>query len=129
MMALVWGFVAPWWKIVAGIASIVPKQVWYAVALVVAFMLYGTYTAHRATNKLKAKYEAAQKVEIERQRKVSDNAVKVANDRLAVAEKRLSEVQKELDSAVEYAKNSTNANAVCLPADITRRLQSKPRRR
>lgn len=125
----IWASIAPWWRIILSILSVVPKQVWYGLALVVGVALYGSYTAHKAKVKLRAQYAQEQRVEIARQKKVSDDAVKAANERLAVAEKRLLDVQRELDSAVEYAKNATNANAVCLPSDITDRLQSRQRRR
>jgi flagellar motility protein MotE (MotC chaperone) len=97
----------------------IPWQIWGAIAVAIAFFYYGHIREKRGRDECYAQVEVAKNTEIERQKKVTTEALANAEHEKNVAQQRADELKERLDNALADISKLEDANKTCLPKSVT----------
>lgn len=106
-----------------GLLMLVPKQVWYGLAIAIALLYFAHWNQNRGRELCQAEVRQASQAEADRVKRSDQAAIDAAEQRAVEAEQVAADRQKEMEDAIAAARASANATRVCLPADVVDRLR------
>lgn len=123
-MTIAWSIVLAWFRTSgAGLVAMIPKQVWYGLAISVAVLYFAHWNQQKGRMLCQAEVRQASQVESDRVRKSDQAAIKVAEDRASKAEQAMADRQKGIEDVNTAARRAPGANNVCIPASVVDRLR------
>jgi hypothetical protein len=123
-MTIAWSIVWAWLRTSGvGLIALVPRQVWYGLAIGVAVLYFAHWNQEKGRALCQAEVRQASQAESDRVKQADQVAIQAAEQRAQRAEQAAADRQKEMEDAIAAARTSANANRVCLPADVVDRLR------
>lgn len=124
-MSIALGIVWAWLRTSGvGLLMLIPKQVWYGLAIALALLYFAHWNQERGRALCQAEVQQASQAEAERVKQADQAAIAAAERRAVEAEQAAADRQKEMEDAIAAARAAVDASRMCLPADVTRRLRN-----
>ncbi len=120
---IAWAYIKSWMPSLPALLNAVPKEVWFVVLGVCAFLYYGHYSREQGYTDALAHSKALVVAEQQRLTKEFQKVLDNDQKRAEAAEMRLAQLEKDAKDVVEKARTARNGTDVCIDAATARRLQ------
>lgn len=120
---IAWAYIKSWMPSLPALLGAIPKEVWFLVIGIGAFLYYGHYSREQGFSNAVAHNK---ELVVAEQQRITQEFQKVLADdqrRAEIAEARLAQLEKDAKDVVEKARTARNGADVCIDAATARRLQ------